>query len=194
MAKAKVVRGRKRAAATRKRNLPARVSPTPSRAAEAPAVSRKPAAADATSVARKLRRPGTTTTLAVLSAGRRSAESVVMVNRKLWLAALGAVAETQKRAGAESAKTLAALVKAGEVLESNARRLVDRSASAALGGIAVSSDSIDRRLRKLEDGFDARVAAALSHLGMPTVRALAGAIDKVERLQTKVLRLDPPRK
>ena len=144
-------------------------------------------ASEATSVARKLRLPGSTSAMAALGASRKAAESVVEVNRQVWLAALGLIAQAQKTAGARSVKTLDALIKVGETLEDNARELIERSASTAKNRIAVSSASVDERLRKMEDLFDDRVAAALNRMGMPTVRVLDELIKKVEALQAQVI-------
>src|SRR6185369_10800698 len=81
------------------------------------------AQSDARTVARKLRLPSSTSASATLETSRRAAESVVEVNRQVWLAALGLIARTQKSAGPSlrSVKSLDALIKVGETLEENAR-------------------------------------------------------------------------
>jgi len=147
------------------------------------------AQSDARTVARKLRLPSSTSAIATLDASRRAAESVVEVNRQVWLAALGLIAQTRKSAGRSlrSVKSLDALIKVGETLEENARDSIERSASLAKKRIAASSDAMDSQLRKLEELVDDRVAAALDRMGLPTVRVLDQLIKKVEALQAQVI-------
>lgn len=112
---------------------------------------------------------------------------MVEVNRQVWLAALGAMAQEGKTASVRSTRTLAGLIRVGELFETSTRQLIEASSSAAKTRIVASSETFDDRLRNLENFFDDRVASALSRMGMPTVRVISELVQRVERLQRHLL-------
>ncbi len=95
--------------------------------------------------------------------------------RKIYLAGLGAYA----KAGKEGADYLHDLIKAGEGVEKQGKKLVDQQVEAANSQIDnVKVDVKDRvegvkgkveeRFTKIEHAFDRRVASGLNRLGIPS--------------------------
>ena len=109
------------------------------------------------------------------------------VNRQVWLTALGAMAQAGKAASVRSTRTLAGLIRIGELFETSTRQLIEALSSAAKTRIVAPSGTFDDRLRNLENFFDDRVASALSRMGMPTVRVISELVQRVERLQRHLL-------
>lgn len=118
--------------------------------------------------------------------------------RKVWLAGLGAYA----KAGAESAEYFKELVKAGEGVEKQGKKLVSEQVEAAnsqietqLSGVKSSvaevKGKVEVQLDKIEKAFDTRVASALNRLGIPSkqdVEALSAKLDELNALLERVAR------
>ncbi|NQD94706.1 phasin family protein, partial [Pseudomonas sp. CrR25] len=91
--------------------------------------------------------------------------------RKVWLAGLGAYA----KAGQEGAEYFKELVKAGEGVEKQGKKLVDEQVEAANSQIDSVKNSVtsvkgkvEVQLDKIEKAFDSRVASALNRIGIPS--------------------------
>jgi poly(hydroxyalkanoate) granule-associated protein len=85
------------------------------------------------------------------------ATSVKESAQQIWLAGLGAFAKAQE----EGNKVFDALVKEGENIQSKTRKMTDDKIAAVAGKAAVTWE-------RLEQGFEERVARALSSLGVPS--------------------------
>lgn len=118
--------------------------------------------------------------------------------RKVWLAGLGAYA----KAGAEGAEYFKELVKAGEGVEKQGKKLVNEQVEAANSQIETQLSGVKSRvaevkgkaevqLDKIEKAFDSRVASALNRLGIPSkqdVEALSAKLDELNALLERVAR------
>ncbi|BAN51014.1 phasin family protein [Metapseudomonas resinovorans] len=114
--------------------------------------------------------------------------------RKIWLAGLGAYA----KAGAEGVDYFKELVKAGEGVEKQGKKLVDEQVEAANSQIdSVKSsvtgvkEKVEVQLDKIEKAFDNRVASALNRIGIPSrqdVEALSAKLDELSALLEHVAR------
>ena len=106
-------------------------------------------------------------------------KSVLESSRLIWLAGLGAFSRAQQ----EGTKVFETLVKQGEALESRTKRTAIDTAAAA--GTAAKAKAKEMQAMaggtwdKLEQVFEARVARALSKLGVHTH-------DDVEKLSARV--------
>ncbi len=102
--------------------------------------------------------------------------------RKIWLAGLGAYA----KAGQEGAEYFKDLVKAGEGVEEQGKKLVGEQVEAANSQIVSVKSSVkgkvDGQLDKIEKAFDSRVAAALNRLGIPSKQDVEGLSAKLDEL------------
>ena len=96
------------------------------------------------------------------------------------------MAQAGKAASVRSTRTLAGLIRIGELFETSTRQLIEALSSAAKTRIVAPSGTFDDRLRNLENFFDDRVASALSRMGMP-VRVISELVQRVERLQRHLL-------
>ena len=118
--------------------------------------------------------------------------------RKVWLAGLGAYA----KAGAEGAGYVKELIKAGEGIEKQGKKLVSEQVDAAnsqiesqLKGVKSSVSEVKGKVEvqfdKIEKAFDGRVASALNRLGIPSkqdVEALSAKLDELNALLERVAR------
>lgn len=109
--------------------------------------------------------------------------------RKIWLAGLGAYA----KAGQEGADYFKELVKAGEGVEEQGKKLVSEQVEAAntqLGSVKSSvKEKVEVQLDKVEKAFDTRVASALNRIGIPSkqdVDALSAKLDGLNALLERV--------
>ncbi len=114
--------------------------------------------------------------------------------RKVWLAGLGAYAKAGK-AGQEGAEYFKELVKAGEGVEEQGKKLVTEQVEAANSQIDSVTSSVkgkvEVQLDKIEKAFDNRVASALNRLGIPSkqdVDALSAKLDSLSVLLEQVAR------
>ncbi|MGE6794077.1 poly(hydroxyalkanoate) granule-associated protein [Pseudomonas guineae] len=118
--------------------------------------------------------------------------------RKIWLAGLGAYA----KAGQEGSEYFKDLVKSGEGVEKQGKKLVNEQVEAANNQIdsvktTVTSNvssvkgKFEVRLDKIEKAFDNRVASALNRLGIPSkqdVEVLSAKLDELSALLDHVAR------
>ncbi|WP_137886281.1 phasin family protein [Pseudomonas sp. 2FE] len=116
--------------------------------------------------------------------------------RQIWLAGLGAYA----KAGQEGAGYLKELVKAGEGVEQQGKKLVGEQVEAANSQIDTVKSSVSHnvtsvkgkvevQLDKIEQAFDRRVASALNRFGIPSrqdVDALSAKLDVLNELVARV--------
>ncbi|MBD9413040.1 phasin family protein [Pseudomonas sp. PDM16] len=118
--------------------------------------------------------------------------------RKVWLAGLGAYA----KAGAEGVDYFKELVKAGEGVEKQGKKLVNEQVEAAnsqietqiksvKNGVSDVKGKVEVQFDKIEKAFDNRVASALNRLGIPSkqdVEALSAKLDELNALLERVAR------
>ena len=107
-------------------------------------------------------------------------KSVLESSRQIWLAGLGAFSRAQQ----EGMKVFETLVKQGEALESKTKRTAMDTAAAAGTAAKAKAKEVQAMAGgtwdKLEQVFEARVARALSKLGVHTqsdVEKLAARVD-----------------
>ena len=117
---------------------------------------------------------------------------------KVWLAGLGAYV----KAGQEGADYFKDLVKAGESVEKQGKKLVTEQVEAANSQITTQLESVktsvfgvkekvEVQLDKVEKAFDNRVASALNRMGIPSkqdVEALSAKLDELNALLERVAR------
>ncbi|MBU0807429.1 MULTISPECIES: phasin family protein [Pseudomonas] len=118
--------------------------------------------------------------------------------RKIWLAGLGAYA----KAGQEGSEYFKELVKSGEGVEKQGKKLVNEQVEAAnsqidsvkntvTSNVSSVKDKFEGRLDKIEKAFDNRVASALNRLGIPSkqdVEVLSAKLDELSALLDHVAR------
>lgn len=102
--------------------------------------------------------------------------------RQIWLAGLGAYS----KAGQEGADYLKDLIKSGESVEKQGKKLVTEQVEAANDTVKTSVSSVKEKvevqLDKVEKAFDARVASALNRLGIPSKKDVAALSTKLDEL------------
>ncbi|WP_347505523.1 phasin family protein [Pseudomonas anguilliseptica] len=107
--------------------------------------------------------------------------------RKIWLAGLGAYA----KAGQEGSEYFKELVKSGEGVEKQGKKLVNEQVEAASSQIDSVKGKFEVQLDKIEKAFDNRVASALNRIGIPSkqdVEALSAKLDELSALLEHVAR------
>lgn len=122
--------------------------------------------------------------------------------RKVWLAGLGVYA----KAGQEGVGYFKELVKAGEGVEKEGKKLVTKQVEAANSQIETQVASVKSSVKssvsevkgkvevqfdKIEKAFDNRVAAGLNRLGIPSkqdVETLSAKLDELNALLERVAR------
>ncbi|MCO6059704.1 phasin family protein [Pseudomonas sp. MOB-449] len=119
---------------------------------------------------------------------------VKLYARKIWLAGLGAYA----KAGAEGVDYFKELVKAGEGVEKQGKKLVDEQVEAAnsqfdsvKNSVTGVKEKVEVQFDKIEKAFDNRVASALNRMGIPSrqdVEALSAKLDELSALLEHVAR------
>ena len=112
--------------------------------------------------------------------------------RKIWLAGLGAYA----KAGQEGAEYFKELVKNGENVEQQGKKLINEQVEAAnsqLDSVKTNVSSVkgkvEGRLDKIEKAFDTRVASALNRIGIPSkqdIEVLSAKLDELSALLEQV--------
>jgi poly(hydroxyalkanoate) granule-associated protein len=117
---------------------------------------------------------------------------VKLYARKIWLAGLGAYA----KAGQEGAEYFKELVKSGENVEQQGKKLINEQVEAANSQIdTVKSNvnsvkgKVEGRLDKIEKAFDTRVASALNRIGIPSkqdIEVLSAKLDELSVLLEQV--------
>ena len=107
-------------------------------------------------------------------------------SRNIWLAGLGAFS----RAQAEGMRMFESLVKQGEALESKTRRAASDTAAAARGAAKAKvrevKDGVGGTWDKLEQVFEARVARALTKLGVHSKADVEHLSQRVDALSEAV--------
>jgi len=109
--------------------------------------------------------------------------------RKIWLAGLGAYA----KAGKEGADYFKELIRTGEGVETQGRKLLTEQVGAANSQFdsvksAVTTNvhgvkgKVDMQLDKIEKAFDTRVASALNRIGIPSKQDVEGLSAKLDEL------------
>jgi poly(hydroxyalkanoate) granule-associated protein len=117
---------------------------------------------------------------------KEMSQAVLDSSRQIWLAGLGAFS----RAQAEGMKVFETLVKQGQVLESKTRRAAVDTAAAARGAAEAKvkevKEGVGGTWDKLEQVFEARVARALSKLGVHTQSDVERLTERVDALSVAV--------
>ena len=118
--------------------------------------------------------------------GKDVSQQVLDSSRSIWLAGLGAFS----RAQAEGMRMFEGLVKQGEALESKTRRAAVDTATVATGvakaQVKEMKDGVGGTWDKLEQVFEARVARALSKLGVHTQSDVERLAERVDALSAAV--------
>ncbi|WP_426201775.1 phasin family protein [Pseudomonas sp. TWP3-1] len=114
--------------------------------------------------------------------------------RKIWLAGLGAYTKV----GQEGSEYFQELIKAGQTVEKQGKKVVTEKLEAANAEIdeaksEVSSfkGRVEVQLDKVEKVFDTRVASALNRIGIPSkhdVETLSAKLDELTALLERVAR------
>lgn len=118
--------------------------------------------------------------------------------RKIYLAGLGAYA----KAGQEGSEYFKSLVKSGEGVEKQGKKLVNEQVEAAnsqidsvkttvISNVNSVKGKVEVQLDKIEKAFDNRVASALNRLGIPSkqdVEVLSAKLDELSALLEHVAR------
>ena len=111
---------------------------------------------------------------------------VKQYTRKAWLAGLGAYA----KAGQEGYDYFKELVKTGETVEKDGKKLVNKKIDAVNERVDdLKSDAVEAvegRLEQIENAFDKRVARALNRVGMPSRNDLDALSVRLEQLSALV--------
>ena len=115
-----------------------------------------------------------------------SAAAITDSSRSIWLAGLGAFS----RAQAEGMRMFENLVKQGEALESKTRKAASDTAAAARGAAKAKvkevKDGVGGTWDKLEQVFEARVARALTKLGVHSHADVERLSQRVDALSEAV--------
>ena len=102
--------------------------------------------------------------------------------RQIWLAGLGAYS----KAGQEGAGYLKDLIKSGESVEKQGKKLVTEQVEAANDTVKTSVSSVKEKvevqLDKVEKAFDTHVTSALNRLGIPSKKDVAALSAKLDEL------------
>jgi poly(hydroxyalkanoate) granule-associated protein len=118
--------------------------------------------------------------------GKEKAAAMGDSSRSIWLAGLGAFS----RAQAEGMKMFENLVKQGEALESKTRKAASDTAAAARGAAQAKvkevKDGMGGTWDKLEQVFEARVARALTKLGVHSSADVERLSQRVDALSEAV--------
>lgn len=122
-------------------------------------------------------------------------EAVVEVRsyaRKIWLAGIGAYA----KAGKEGLDYVKDLIKTGEGVEKQGKKVIDKELKAANSQIddvkeevVLAKGKVEVQIDKLEKLFDARVASALNRIGIPSrhdVDTLSAKLDALMAMLDRV--------
>jgi len=118
--------------------------------------------------------------------GRDVSQQILDSSRSIWLAGLGAFS----RAQAEGMRMFDGLVRQGEALESKTKRAAVDTANVATGvakaKVKEMKEGVGGTWDKLEQVFEARVARALSKLGVHTQSDVERLTERVDALSAAV--------
>ena len=121
-----------------------------------------------------------------MPASKDLSKSVLESSRQIWLAGLGAFSRAQQ----EGMKVFETLVKQGEALESKTKRSAMDTAAAAGSAAKTKAKEMQAIAEgtwdKLEQVFEARVARALSKLGVHTQSDVQRLTERVDALSEAV--------
>ncbi len=125
------------------------------------------------------------------AAAKDMAQGVLDSSHQIWLAGLGAFSRAQQ----EGTKLFEALVKQGEHLQDRTKRVATETAAVARGAASAKAKEMQQiaggTWDKLEQVFEARVARALSKLGVYTqndVQRLAVRVDELAAAVNKLVK------
>jgi poly(hydroxyalkanoate) granule-associated protein len=118
--------------------------------------------------------------------------------RKIWLAGLGAYA----KASEEGSEYFKELVKSGEGVEKQGKKLVDEQVEAVNSQIDTVKSTVtsnvtsvkgkfEVQIDKIEKAFDSRVASGLNRIGIPSkqdIEVLSAKLDELSALLEHVAR------
>lgn len=114
--------------------------------------------------------------------------------RKIWLAGLGAYTKV----GQEGSDYFQELIKAGQAVETEGKKVVAEKLEAANAEIdeaksevSTFKGKVELQLDKVEKAFDSRVASALNRIGIPSkhdVETLSAKLDELTALLERVAR------
>ena len=104
---------------------------------------------------------------------------------QIWLAGLGAFSMTQK----EGIKLFETLVKQGEELEALTRKTADDMLAEMKGKVEAVRGNATKKLDRLEQAFQDRVARALGRLGVPTNDDIQEIARRIEALSDSLRQL-----
>lgn len=104
---------------------------------------------------------------------------------QIWLAGLGAFSMTQK----EGIKLFETLVKQGEELEALTRKTADDMLAEMKGKVEAVRGNATKKLDRLEQAFQDRVARALGRLGVPTSDDIQEIARRIEALSDSLRQL-----
>jgi poly(hydroxyalkanoate) granule-associated protein len=115
------------------------------------------------------------------AAARDAAAGPMAFADRAWFAGLGAMA----LARTEGAKVLTMLVEEGECLEKKGLSPVGfaERASGAIGRVASGAKGL---VEQFQDALDARIAAALHRLGLPTREEIAVLSKRIDELAASI--------
>ena len=103
----------------------------------------------------------------------------------IWLAGLGAYAQTQE----EGEKLFQSLIKEGEKFEKQARKTAEARIDEAKGKVIEFRNKATQQIDRLEDLFQERVAQVLGRLGIPTQEDIQELAKRVEELNQSIMAL-----
>lgn len=146
-----------------------------------PAAKAKPAKKPA-SLAGKVSAKRRENVSAALSLTRDVSFRLIDSQRAVWLAGLGALAKANAAAGTKGEKAFKMLVRAGAVLESQARDAIDVNADKLKEKIGNVTGTVDNNVNLIGDAFDARVEQALGRIGFPNADALKQLVERLTDL------------
>ena len=103
----------------------------------------------------------------------------------IWLAGLGAYAKTQE----EGEKMFQSLVKEGEKVEKQAKKIAEARFEEAKGKVVEFRGKASQQFDRLEELFQERVAQVLNRLGVPTQEDIQELTKRVEALNESIMAL-----
>lgn len=103
----------------------------------------------------------------------------------IWLAGLGAFAKTQE----EGEKLFQSLVKEGEKVEKQAKKIAEARFEEAKGKVVEFRGKASQQFDRLEELFQERVAQVLNRLGVPTQEDIQELTKRVEALNESIMAL-----
>ena len=104
---------------------------------------------------------------------------------RIWLAGLGAFAKTQE----EGEKLFQSLVKEGEKVEKQAKKIAEARFEDAKGKVVEFRGKASQQFDRLEELFQERVAQVLNRLGVPTQEDIQELTKRVEALNESIMAL-----